>query len=118
MCWTGFPTRRFRMFHGDLEVLARSDGSKGARSPYDPVLRFKMLVSQTLYTLSDDQTEYQLCDRWSFMRFAGFAQHDPVPDAKTIWLYREQLARGGTIERLFAQFEAILRAKGWLVMGG
>jgi hypothetical protein len=27
---------------------------------------FKVLVLQTLYTLSDKQTEYQLKDRWSF----------------------------------------------------
>jgi IS5 family transposase len=27
------------------------------------------------------------------MRFAGLALHDGVPDAKTIWPYREQLAR-------------------------
>jgi len=32
---------------------------------------FKVLVLQTLYTLSDDQTEYQLKDRLSFMRFVG-----------------------------------------------
>ena len=79
---------------------------------------FKVLVLQTLYTLSDDQTEYQLKDRLSFMRFVGLALHDPVPDAKTIWLYREQLARAGAVERLFARFDALLRAKGWLAMGG
>jgi transposase, IS5 family len=79
---------------------------------------FKVLVLQTLYTLSDDQTEYQLKDRLSFMRFIGLALHDPVPDAKTIWLYREQLARAGATERLFARFDALLRAKGWLAMGG
>src|SRR5262249_38518547 len=72
----------------------------------------------TLYTLSDDQTEYQLKDRLSFMRFVGLALHDPVPDAKTIWLYREQLARAGAAEKLFARFDALLREKGWLAMGG
>ncbi len=79
---------------------------------------FKVLVLQTLYALSDDQTEYQLKDRLSFMRFVGLALHDPVPDAKTIWLYREQLARAGAAEKLFARFDALLRAKGWLAMGG
>jgi transposase, IS5 family len=79
---------------------------------------FKVLVLQTLYTLSDDQTEYQLRDRLSFMRYVGWALHDPVPDAKTIWLYREQLARAGAAERLFARFDALLRTKGWLAMGG
>jgi transposase InsO family protein len=45
---------------------------------------FKVLVLQRLYTLSDDQTEYQLKDRLPFMRFVGLAPHDAVPDAKTI----------------------------------
>ena len=59
----------FELFRDDLEtVLARSDRAKGGRPAYDAVLMFKVLVLQTLYTLSDDQTEYQLRDRWSFMR--------------------------------------------------
>jgi hypothetical protein len=51
------------------------------------------------------------------MRFVGLTLHDAVPDAKTIWLYREQLARAAT-ERLFARFGALLREEGWLAMGG
>jgi len=109
----------FEVFRDELEAaLSRSDRVKGGRPPYDAVLMFKILVLQTLYTLSDDQTEYQLRDRLSFMRFVGLALHDPVPDAKTIWLYREQLARAGAVERLFARFDELLRAKGWLAMGG
>jgi transposase, IS5 family len=109
----------FGVFRGALErALSRSDRSRGGRPPYDPVLMFKVLMLQTLYTLSDDQTEYQLKDRLSFMRFVGLALHDPVPDAKTIWLYREQLARAGAAEKLFARFDALLREKGWLAMGG
>jgi transposase, IS5 family len=79
---------------------------------------FKMLVLQTLYTLSDDQTEYQLRDRLSFMRFVGLALRDPVPDAKTIWLFREQLTRAGAIGRLFRRFDRTLRDRGVLAMGG
>jgi IS5 family transposase len=109
----------FEGFGSDLmAALSRSDRAKGGRPPYDPVLMFKVLVLQTLYTLSDDQTEYQLKDRLSFMRFVGLALHDPVPDAKTIWLFREQLARAGAVEHLFARFDAVLRARGWLAMGG
>lgn len=109
----------FEVFRGELEAtLSRSDRSKGGRPPYDPVLMFKVLVLQTLYTLSDEQTEYQLKDRLSFMRFVGLALHDAVPDAKTIWLYREQLAQAGAVERLFARFDELLRAQGWLAMGG
>src|SRR5512135_1345128 len=109
----------FELFRGELETaLERSDRSKGGRPPYDAVLMFKALVLQTLYRLSDDATEYQLRDRLSFMRFCGLALHDPVPDAKTIWLYREQLTRAGAIDRLFERFDAILRERGFLAMGG
>ncbi|MBM3491428.1 MAG: transposase, partial [Alphaproteobacteria bacterium] len=109
----------FELFRPDLEAaVPRTDRSKGGRPPYDAVLMFKVLVVQTLYTLSDDQAEYQIRDRLSFMRFVGLALHDAVPDAKTIWLYREQLVRTGAFDRLFARFDAALREKGYLAMGG
>lgn len=109
----------FEPFRPELDAaLQRSDRAKGGRPPYDAVLMFKVLVLQTLYTLSDDQTEYQIRDRLSFMRFLGLALHDPVPDAKTIWLFREQLVRAGACDRLFARFDAALRDKGYLAMGG
>jgi IS5 family transposase len=60
----------------------------------------------------------QLRDRLSFMRFAGLALHQPVPDAKTIWLYREQLKQAGAIEGLFRRFDEVLASKGYLAMGG
>jgi transposase, IS5 family len=109
----------FELFRGELEAaLERSDRVRGGRPPYDAVLMFKVLVLQTLYTLSDDQSEYQIRDRLSFMRFLGLALEDRVPDAKTIWLFREQLSRAGAVERLFARFDAVLRETGYLAMGG
>ena len=109
----------FELFRADLEAaLQRSDRARGGRPPYDAVLMFKILVLQTLYTLSDDQTEYQIGDRLSFMRFLGLALHDAVPDAKTIWLFREQLTHAGAVARLFASFDAALREAGYLAMGG
>jgi transposase, IS5 family len=72
----------FELFRGGLDAaLDRSDRARGGRPPYDAVLMFKVLVLQTLYTLSDDQTEYQIRDRLSFMRFLGLALEDRVPDA-------------------------------------
>ena len=51
----------FELFRDELDAaLERSDRAKGGRPPYDAVLMFKVLVVQTLYTLSDDQTEYQI----------------------------------------------------------
>ena len=109
----------FELLRSELQgALDRSDRARGGRPPYDAVLMFKVLVLQTLYTLSDDQTEYQIKDRLSFMRFLGLAFEDRVPDAKTIWLFREQLTRAGAIERLFRRFDAVLRDAGYLAMGG
>ena len=48
------------------------------------------------------------------MRFVGLGLHEPVPDAKTIWLFREQLTRAGAIDRLFRRFDEALREKGVL----
>ena len=72
----------FEVFRGELETaLSRSDRSKGGRPPYDPVMMFKILVLQTLYTLSDEQTDFQIKYRLSFLRFVGLVMHEAVPDA-------------------------------------
>jgi len=108
----------FELFRADLDAaLDRSDRAKGGRPPYDAVLRFKVLALQTLQTRADDQTEDQLKDRLSFMRFVGLALEDGVPDAKTIWLYREQMSRAGAVEHLLARFDAAL-LDAYLAMGG
>lgn len=109
----------FELFRPALKrALRRSDRGKGGRPPFDAVLMFKILVLQALYNLSDDQTEFQIRDRLSFMRFLGLGLHDRVPDAKTIWLFRELLVRARAMDGLFARFDAALRDKGYLAMGG
>ncbi len=109
----------FEVFRPALtKALNRSDGSKDGRPPYDAVFMFKVLILQTLYTLSDDATEFQIRDRFSFMPFLGLELQDAVPDAKTIWLFREQLTRAGAIEELFSGFDAYLKAQGYLAMSG
>jgi IS5 family transposase len=79
---------------------------------------FKILVLQALYNLSDDQTEYQVRDRLSFMRFLGLDLDQRIPDAKTIWLFRETLAHAQVVETLFAQFESYLAEQGLQPRGG
>lgn len=109
----------FEVFRSEIEKgLDFSDRAKGGRPPYDSVLIFKILVLQTLYNLSDEQTEYQIKDRLSFMRFLGLVLCQNIPDAKTIWLYRERLAQKGLIERLFATFDQALKDRGYLAMSG
>ena len=43
---------------------------------------------------------------------------DAVPDAKTLWLYREALAKAGAVEELFDLFDGFLKNKGYLARGG
>ena len=110
------PWARFRK---TLEKsLCRSKRPKGGRPPFDAILMFKILVLQALYNLSDDQTEYQIRDRLSFMRFLGLDLHQRIPDAKTIWLFRETLAQAGVVETLFTKFDTYLAGQGFQARGG
>jgi IS5 family transposase len=82
------------LFRPDLvRAVARSDGSKGGRPPFDHVFMFKVLVLQASYSLADERTEYLIKGRLSFRRFLGLGLCDPVPDANTIWTFREALTR-------------------------
>lgn len=109
----------FGQFRPELErAVPRADGSKGGRPAFDRVLMFKVLLLQALQGLSDERAEYLIKDSLSFMRFLGLGLSDAVPDANTIWSFREALKRAGAVERLFAQFDVTLRAAGYLAMGG
>lgn len=109
----------FEIFREELDAaLQRSDGAKGGRPPMDAVLMFKVLVLQALYGLSDAQAEFQVMDRRTFGRFLGLDDGARVPDETTIWRFREALAESGAVARLFARFDAHLKAAGYLAMGG
>ena len=82
-----------------------NSGPKG----YDVILLFKILILQSLYNLSDDATEYQILDRHSFCRFLGLHLGSKVPDATTIWRFREELTQAKIIDELFGKFEQHLR---------
>ena len=90
--------------------------SSAGRKPFDAMLMFRMLVLQALNNLSDEQVEYQVRDQFS--RFLGLAIEDSIPDATTLWLFREKLAKAGLIEKLFERFDQHLAAKGYIARGG
>ena len=81
-------------------------------------MMFKILVIQAQNNLSDDRAEFLVNDRLSFMRFLGLGLGDKVPDAKTIWAFRERLTRAGAIEALFARFDRAIREAGYIPMSG
>ncbi|CDN12737.1 Mobile element protein [Richelia intracellularis] len=86
--------------------------NNAGRNPIDTIVIFKMLVLQQLYNISDEELEYQVNDRLSFMRFLALGLAEPVPDATTVWLFRQQLKQQGLIEELFEQFDSDLRHQG------
>jgi transposase, IS5 family len=109
----------FEIFRaGHVSVLAYSDGAQGGRPPFDPVLMFNILVIQATNNLSDERTEFLINDSPSFMRFLGLGLSDRVPDARTIWLFREKLTKADVIKGLFERFDNALRAKGFIAMSG
>jgi IS5 family transposase len=110
---------QWEQFRPLLEVVRDKERKSNAgRKAFDLVLMFKVLILQSLYNLSDEQAEYQIRDRLSFMRFLGLGLGDTVPDAKTIWLFREQLSEAGVIEKAFAQFEGFLCEQGFSARKG
>ena len=101
-----------------LSIHEKERKSNAGAKPYDVVMMFKILVVQSLYNLSDDAVEYQIMDRISFMRFLGLSLGDRVPDAKTIWLFREQLTEAKLVKKLFGQFDEFLRNSGFAAQKG
>jgi transposase, IS5 family len=113
---------RWEDFRADIEAMTETEPeerkSNAGRKPYDALLKFKIVVLQSLHNLSDEQTEYLIRDRFSFMRFLDLEIEDPVPDATTIWLFREALAEAGLIDQLFERFGQHLEAEGYIARGG
>ena len=109
----------WELFRNDLHQVRDKDRrSNAGRKPFDVVLMFKILILQSLYNLSDDATEFQIRDRLSFMRFLDLTLGNAVPDAKTIWLFREMLTEAGLIKPLFERFDAFLRQNGFSARKG
>jgi IS5 family transposase len=109
----------FEMFRSALEAAApRADRSKGGRPAFDHVLMFKVLILQAMHALSDERTEFLIKDRLSFMRFLDLGLADSVPDANTIWTFREALKKAGAVDALFRRFDEALRSEGFLAMSG
>ncbi len=109
----------WELFRPTLErARMKEKKSNAGAQGYDVVLLFKILVLQSLYNLSDESMEFQILDRYSFSRFLGLHAASKVPDATTIWRFREDLAKAGTIEILFSQFDQFLHEHGFRAQKG
>ena len=86
---------------------------KDGRCAFDYVMMFKILILQRYYNLSDDQVEYQINDRMSFMRFLNLSIADVIPDSKTVWNFRQQI-----VDLIFNLFIKELEKLGLIVNEG
>lgn len=100
------------------EALAIEPKGLGGRPPFDRLMMFKILILQRYYNLSDEQTEFQIKDRLSFMQFLGLQIGDTVPDEKTIWLFKEQLSEKNLSDQLFERFTQMLISNGIVAKEG
>ena len=100
------------------QVFKKEPKGPGGCPPYDYVMMFKILILQRYYNISDEQVEYQILDRLSFMRFLELTLSDDVPDHNTVWLFRENLANSGTVEKLFSCFDEQLQLLGLIANKG
>lgn len=78
----------------------------------------KILVLQQLYNLTDDALEYQLLDRRSLLQFLDLTESSSIPDAKTIWLFRDRLALAGVGNQIFEQVQQQLQQHGYMARCG
>jgi IS5 family transposase len=116
---TGDPLERlnaiidWEIFRPILERMDKKERkSKAGRKPTCRILMFKMLVLQRLNGLSDERLQYQVTDRLSFMRFLGVELAGNVPDARTVWAFRESLKEHQLVDALFDRLNQALAELG------
>jgi hypothetical protein len=86
--WEDFP----RGHRGGDETTPQRKSNAG-RKPYDAILKFKIVVLQSLRNLSDEQTEYLIRTAYRSFAFSVWNSRTSVPDGTMIWLFREALAQ-------------------------
>ena len=96
----------FRPILDRIDIKERK--SAAGRKPLCRVLMFKLLILQRLHNLSDERLQFQVTDRLSFMRFLGLDLAADVPDARTVWAFRESLKAHQLVEPLFARLNQAL----------
>ena len=99
-----------------LKDLYGNDTDQGGRPNIPVTTMVKVLFLQGMYNMVDEQAEKEIRDRISFMNFLDY--HDHLPDAKTIWCFRERLSKTGRDRIIWNELQRQLELKGIRVKKG
>ncbi len=96
-----------------IDVIMRPLHSSCEGAPaYPPLAMFRIVLLQQWYSLSDPGAEEAGRDRLSFRRFCGVPLDAETPDHSSIWRFRQRLAKLGLDEKLLAEVNRQLDARG------
>ena len=96
--------------------LYSNDTERGGRPNFDPVFMVKIMFLQSVYSLVDEAMEIEL---YSNIRFINFLDYpETVPDARTIWLFREWLSKNYLDKGIWKSIWKQFREKGITVKKG
>jgi IS5 family transposase len=101
----------------DRLLDAINAAKRGGRG-YPPLCMVKALLLAQWHDLSDPGLEDALYDRLSFRRFCGFPLGEETPDETSFVRFRAKLRDLGLYEKLFAEVNRQLEAKGLMVKTG
>ena len=107
-----FEWAAFGVLMGPLH--SSSDGAPA----YPPLTMFKIVLLQQWYGLSDPGAEEAVRDRLSFRRFCGIPLDQETPDHSSIWRFRQRIEKLGLSEKLLAEVNRQLDARGLIVKRG
>jgi transposase, IS5 family len=100
------------------DMRSESARRRGGRPRYPEKIMLRLIMLQFLYDLSDVELEEQVIDRSSFQEFAQISGQYPIPDFTTIWRFKEELIRHGTLAMIFDAIGRDLEGRGLVLKQG
>ena len=107
----------WKRFDQIIETIRKNKTSLGGRPNKDNILMLKILVLQKWFSLSDEQTEYQILDRVSFQDFLDIS-YTGVPDFSTVWRFRDQIRLENIEEAIWSELQNQILLLGFEVNKG
>lgn len=101
---------------GSFTEILPKNGTTMGRPEYDKILMVKILFLQGWYSISDQETEFQIYDRLSFQQFLDYPE--TIPDFSTIWRFREELTEADIIDKIWEELQTQIKNKGIEVKKG